>query len=1015
MNGGVGSPGGGLRPGAAPGAGPGALASRTSTLVAQDPYTMTPQEHSRYEALFPTYAQPDDSGFVHGAAAVELFSKSGVERESLKAIWTMVDQPVDNKLDSLEFSLAMHLIVCLTKKGLPLPPSMPGSLARLVRDTREKGQAQQPGGQGTGPPGGAPGGMQPLPPSSPTRLPSPDKRLSMMQTGSAGNMPPPQQLGGMQPSPRMSMQGGIPPPPQQGQMPSPQLTAQAPPSQPPMGQPQMGGQMGGSMLPPQQPQMGQPQMKQSQMGGGMQQQMGGLQPTGSFGNAPVGGRTVDDAFAGMSNDPVLNVEEYSTIGVEGGGGSVSGGMSTAGGMSTTGGEGDNMSTIGGMSTTGGGVDGGMSTIGEGQQLQPTVEIATPEQSPQLTAQTLQPAAPMPAPPVQQRQPPPQQHQQQAAQQQVKQLKVSSSASAIPSNGSSSAELLELRAAHQKLQAEVISLRAKAAAVSEEEQEAQKEIVRVAGEIGRLGLELSELKAELMESRVKLTEREGVLKGQMEKKESLETQIKEVRETNNALASASEALVEASELAVSLQSRAVAASAAAKEEEQAPPVPVETADLFSWDAPTPAATPAAAPAPAWGSDAPTPLAEPQHGSFGGISGANNDTASVQTGTDLGGRPSDAASVSGHSVSGQSVHSNQGGAAPPSSIGSGMDNGFASPMKEPVRRDSSSMANPNPYGGFTGIPDPMGGGGGGGDADLFGMPLGGMAGDGGSTVWRNAGGGPPQPLGGGGPVGGPVGGLMGGPMGGGGGGGDAGTATAFDHQVAASLAFEQVQSNTQSVTPSVAPTPTASKTPNHNNTQQLPMPPSPSKAELEELKTKTTQVEKSFQSKLSLVRSISSEVTKLESVYKKAEMDMKSMETKKKKGGFGGKKKAKKEYEKALAVANQEKLKVREAKAQLAAAEAEAEKTKKEMEDCRAKYEQMELDAATVASVLSVQQSGNTSREASDMSTSTSNQYHDPFGGGLSMDPSAATSSSDPYGMGLMGGGGGGGGYDNPFAL
>lgn len=57
--------------------------SFTTTLTVQDPYTMTPAELIRYEALFPSYAQPDDPNnpagakFVHGAAAVELFSKSG--------------------------------------------------------------------------------------------------------------------------------------------------------------------------------------------------------------------------------------------------------------------------------------------------------------------------------------------------------------------------------------------------------------------------------------------------------------------------------------------------------------------------------------------------------------------------------------------------------------------------------------------------------------------------------------------------------------------------------------------------------------------------------------------------------------------------------------------------------------------------------------------------------------------------------------------------------------------------
>ena len=48
-------------------------------LAIQDPYTMTPQELSRYEQLFPTYAVQENDGmyYVHGGAAVELFSKSG--------------------------------------------------------------------------------------------------------------------------------------------------------------------------------------------------------------------------------------------------------------------------------------------------------------------------------------------------------------------------------------------------------------------------------------------------------------------------------------------------------------------------------------------------------------------------------------------------------------------------------------------------------------------------------------------------------------------------------------------------------------------------------------------------------------------------------------------------------------------------------------------------------------------------------------------------------------------------
>ena len=53
----------------------------TTTLAIQDPYTMTPQELSRYDALFPMYATKEDTAdgkmYVSGATAVELFCKSG--------------------------------------------------------------------------------------------------------------------------------------------------------------------------------------------------------------------------------------------------------------------------------------------------------------------------------------------------------------------------------------------------------------------------------------------------------------------------------------------------------------------------------------------------------------------------------------------------------------------------------------------------------------------------------------------------------------------------------------------------------------------------------------------------------------------------------------------------------------------------------------------------------------------------------------------------------------------------
>ena len=101
---------------------------QTMTLVAQDPYNMKIEEQGRYETLFPQY---EKDGFVYGKEAVTLFSKSGLNNENLRDIWNLVDNPVDNRLSKLEFCIAMHLIVCVTKKNLSLPSTLPPSLNML--------------------------------------------------------------------------------------------------------------------------------------------------------------------------------------------------------------------------------------------------------------------------------------------------------------------------------------------------------------------------------------------------------------------------------------------------------------------------------------------------------------------------------------------------------------------------------------------------------------------------------------------------------------------------------------------------------------------------------------------------------------------------------------------------------------------------------------------------------------------------------------------------------------------
>jgi len=111
--------------------------SPSRALVGMDPYSMSPQERSRYESLFPKYAKVETGtglSFVYGSEAVPLFMKSGVDATTLRDIWNMVDRnPVDNRLDKLEFALAMHLIVCASKKNLPIPSggALPNSLRAL--------------------------------------------------------------------------------------------------------------------------------------------------------------------------------------------------------------------------------------------------------------------------------------------------------------------------------------------------------------------------------------------------------------------------------------------------------------------------------------------------------------------------------------------------------------------------------------------------------------------------------------------------------------------------------------------------------------------------------------------------------------------------------------------------------------------------------------------------------------------------------------------------------------------
>jgi hypothetical protein len=53
-----------------------------------DAFSMSPQELAKYEMLFSAY-DSDGDGFVTGAEAVTLFTRSGLSRSDLKVVWDM--------------------------------------------------------------------------------------------------------------------------------------------------------------------------------------------------------------------------------------------------------------------------------------------------------------------------------------------------------------------------------------------------------------------------------------------------------------------------------------------------------------------------------------------------------------------------------------------------------------------------------------------------------------------------------------------------------------------------------------------------------------------------------------------------------------------------------------------------------------------------------------------------------------------------------------------------------------
>jgi predicted nucleic acid-binding Zn-ribbon protein len=92
------------------------------------PLDIPPEERQKYAAIF-RREDPSNTGYITGAHAYTLFSRSGLSKDELAQIWDLADQDVDGKLDIEEFILAMFLINSkLMGRITTIPHTLPPNL-----------------------------------------------------------------------------------------------------------------------------------------------------------------------------------------------------------------------------------------------------------------------------------------------------------------------------------------------------------------------------------------------------------------------------------------------------------------------------------------------------------------------------------------------------------------------------------------------------------------------------------------------------------------------------------------------------------------------------------------------------------------------------------------------------------------------------------------------------------------------------------------------------------------------
>lgn len=102
-------------------------------------WAITKQEKQVYDNLFQAW-DTGKKGYVDSNVALNVFTKSGLSRQDLEAIWTLADTDDAGKLNKNQFAVAMHLIY-RRLNGLEIPLRLPPELIppadRTFRDTMD--------------------------------------------------------------------------------------------------------------------------------------------------------------------------------------------------------------------------------------------------------------------------------------------------------------------------------------------------------------------------------------------------------------------------------------------------------------------------------------------------------------------------------------------------------------------------------------------------------------------------------------------------------------------------------------------------------------------------------------------------------------------------------------------------------------------------------------------------------------------------------------------------------------